>query len=90
MTVEQIAEMKAIYATGKSSYNKLAKRYGVSNQTIKRHVNPTITPQPRRVLTAAEVAEIRAAYEPGKVSYKDLARRYDVTITTIWRRVREP
>ncbi len=83
-----VAELRALYQPDNAG--ALAKRFGVSKATIRRHASgepwgdTTVPKRPARKLTTKDVRAIRADYRPGYCSLAQLAARHGVSKQAIY------
>lgn len=93
LTRLQVAEIRALYVTGRVTMQQLADRYGVNPGTVCRIVrgeswsDPDYVPPPSTasVLDQDQAHTIRELYGSGQVTMGELARRYGVNKGTISR-----
>ena len=94
LSAGQAREIAEAYAIGEFTQKELARRYGVSPQTIGRAIkreNAELTEQiiqQRQQNTLEQDQEIAEAYASGEFTQKELARRYGITQASIWKAIK--
>lgn len=71
LTTEDYEEIIRLYAVGDTSYNKLARKYGVSKTRIMQICNPTVANRYKRY-----AKEHRADFQPTREKHAEYTRKH--------------